>query len=304
MISLITIISTIDLVMFVIYNPCMKAEKWVIVGDTQVPFHDPRAVELAAQVIEEYNPDNLVYNGDMIDFWSISKHQTRRTELLASISLQEEIDRTIAVQDTLARRVKRTCKKHNVDGNHEDRLERFLGMGPQSLLGSLRSLHMAEVFQYKKRGFASYRPYGEGIWITNNLFVYHGEYVGQTPGESVAKEINAIGASVIMNHVHRRADIRFKKGKHEYRGIENGCLCQLSSSYKAMTNWSHALTLVNKYDDRHWTAEVIDIIHDENDVYCMYKDTKFSVSNDYTDGLCLPWRPDNIINFEGEITNG
>lgn len=275
-----------------------KPEKWVIIGDTQVPFHDPRAVELAAQVIEDYNPDHLVENGDMIDFWSISKHQPRRAEILASVTLQEEIDRTISVEEILARRLKKTCKRHIVAGNHEDRLERFLGSGAQSVLGSLRSLHIPEVFDYRKRGYSSYHPYGEGIWIADNLFVYHGNCVSSTPGDSVKKEIINIGASVIMNHVHRRADIRFKQGKHEHRGIENGCLCQLSSSYKAMTNWAHAMTLVNKYDERHWTAEIVDIIHDGDVVYCMYRDTRFAVSSDYTDNLSLPWRPDQTQVFE------
>lgn len=273
-------------------------EKWAIFGDLQVPFHDPRAVELAAQVIEEYNPDHVIDNGDVIDFWSISKHQPRRNEILVSLSLQEEIDRTISLQDKLLRGTRQKCKKHKIDGNHEDRLERFLGTGTQSALGSLRALHMDEVFQYKKRGWNSYKPYGEGVWITNNLFVYHGTYVGNTPGDSVKKEIINLGASVIMGHTHRRADLRFKQGKHEHRGIESGCLCQLSSSYKAMTNWSHAITLVNKYDDRHWDADVIDIIHDEDMLYCYYKGTKFVVSSDYDDGLALPWRPQLIKSFE------
>lgn len=278
-----------------------KYEKWVIVGDTQVPFHDPRAVELAARVIEDYNPDHLIYNGDMIDFWSISKHQPRRSELLSVVSLQEEIDRSILIQDVIARGTKKSCKRHNIDGNHEDRLERFLGTGPQHVLGSLRELHMENVFQYKGRGFASYHPYGEGIWLAENLFVYHGNYIGTLPGDSVKKEIAALGSSVIMGHTHRRADIRYRQGKSEHRGIESGCLCQLSSSYKSMTNWTHAITFVNKYDEKHWTAEVIDIITEKDVVYCIYKDNRYEVSSDYTDGLSLPWRPDMARTYEENI---
>jgi hypothetical protein len=275
-----------------------RPERWVIVGDTQVPFHYAPAVELAAQIIEEVNPDHLVYNGDMIDFWSISKHQPNRSTILQALSLQEEVDRTIAIQDKLGRGIHSTCKKHNIDGNHEDRLERFLGYGESKVLGSLRMLRMENVFRYEDRGFASYRPYGEGIWITDNLFVYHGQFVSPVPGSSVKKEIDAIGASVIMNHVHRRSDIRFRQGNHEWRGIENGCLCQLASSYSVMTNWAHALTVVEKYDNRHWDAQVIDIVTDNNVVYCMYRGTKFTVSSDYSDGLSLPWRPDMNRNYE------
>lgn len=274
-----------------------KPTRYAIVSDAQVPYHHAGAVEVAAQIIEEYNPDHLIFNGDIADFHGLSKHEPRRHERAQMVSLQEEVDRTIAVQDILARsgvaRVKNAkarLKKHFIDGNHEDRLERFLGTGLQSVLGGLRGLHMEEVFSYKKRGFASYHPYTEGMWVTDNLFVYHGSYVTSTPGGSVAKEVQNLGASVIMGHTHRRAQIRFKQGKHEHMGIESGCLCQLSASYSPMTNWAHAMVTVDVYDDRHWTANVHDIINDGNVIYCMYNGSKLSVPSDYDDGLTLPWK--------------
>lgn len=275
-----------------------KPEVWAIVGDTQVPFHDPAAVELATRVIAAVKPDHLVYNGDMIDFWSISKHQPSRHEILGAVSLQEEIDRTIAVQDKLASGLDKRARLHCIDGNHENRLEKFFGVGPQTVLGSLKALRMEEVFSYKERGFTSYHPYGEGIWITDNLFVYHGQFVSPLPGVSVKKEIDAIGASVIMNHVHRRSDIRFRQGEHEWRGIENGCLCQLASTYSTMTNWAHALTIVRKYDNRHWDADVVDIINDGDTVYCIYGGEKYTVDATYSDNMSLPWRPHRNIIFE------
>lgn len=269
-------------------------EKWAIVGDTQCPFHDPRAVEIATQVIEQYKPDHIVFNGDIWDFWSISKHNPRRWERLAHRTLQDEINIGIEVQNKLARGLKYRGKLHQIDGNHEDRLEAFLGTGTQAVLGTLKGVRTDDLLCLSKRGFASYHPYGEGIWITDNLFVYHGEYVGSTPGESVKKELQSIGASVIMNHVHRRADLRFRQGKSEHRGIENGCLCQLQAGYKAMTNWSQCLTLVDVYEDNTWNAEVVDIIHTNNDVYAVYRGDKISVALNFTDGLAEPWRPQRV----------
>lgn len=270
------------------------SEKWAVVGDTQCPFHDPRAVEIATQVIEQYKPDHIIFNGDMWDFWSISRHNPRRWERLRTRTFQEEVEIGIEVENKLARGLKYRGKLHHIDGNHEDRLEAFLGTGPQSLLGSLRGTTGEEVFRLKQRGIASYHPYGEGIWVTDNLFVYHGEYVGSLPGDSVRKELQSIGASVIMNHVHRRADLRFRQGRSEHRGIENGCLCQLQAGYKAMTNWSQCLTLVDVYDNHHWNAEVVDIIHDEHEVYAVFRGDKIAVANSFTDGLAEPWRPQRV----------
>jgi hypothetical protein len=266
-------------------------EKWAIVGDTQCPFHDPRAVEIATLVIEQYKPDHIVYNGDMWDFWSISKHNPRRWERLQNRSLQDEINIGIEVEEKIGRGLKYRGKRHHIDGNHEDRLEAFLGTGPQAVLGTLKSTEPTELFRLRDRGISSYSPYGEGIWITENLFVYHGAYVGALPGDSVKKELQSVGASVIMNHVHRRADLRFRQGKHEHRGIENGCLCQLKAGYKVMTNWSQCLTLVDVYDNKHWNAEVVDIIHDDDCVYAIFRGDKISVPLNYQDGLSTPWRP-------------
>lgn len=275
------------------------AETWVIVNDTQVPFHHPAAVKLASELIGYVKPDHIIYNGDIADFWSISKHNKSRSEILSMIDFQEEIDRTIQVQDIISRNSKKS-KLHMVDGNHEERLNRFLGDGPQYVLGSLKSLSIPEVFNYEKRGWSTYHPYGQGIWIADNLYVYHGTAVNSVPGVSVQKEIEALGASVLIGHVHRRADVRFRRGKSELRGIENGCLCQFSPSYKLMTNWTHCLTIVEVYDNKHWRSETVDFIHDNeaNMVYCIYRDNKIAINLDYDDGLSLPWNPDKVIDWE------
>lgn len=277
------------------------AERWVIVGDTQAPFHDPAAVSVASQLIGYIKPHHLIFNGDMCDMYSLSKHERKRFEILNYVSLQEEIDRAIAVQDILAQGHKKV-KLHMIDGNHEERLERWLGTGSATSLGDLRGLRTEEVFQYKERGFSSYHPYHDGIWITDNLFVTHGSYVDSVPGGSVRKHVAEINESVIIGHVHRRAHIRFRSGNHELAGIENGCLCQIKSGYKLHTNWTHCITLVEKYDDRHWKAEIIDIITDDpNGVrYADYRGNRFQEDIAYNDGLTIPWWVDRTIDFKEE----
>ena len=61
-----------------------------------------------------------------------------------------------------------------------------------------------------------------------------------------------------------------------------------------MTNWSQCLTLVDVYEDNTWNAEVVDIIHTNNDVYAVYRGDKISVALNFTDGLAEPWRPQRV----------
>lgn len=273
-------------------------ERWIIVGDTQVPFHNPAAVELAARIIEDLKPHHLIYNGDMIDFHTISSHQKRRYELLKSVSIQDEIDITIAVEDQLARGIHRLGKKYMIDGNHEERLERFLGTGPQSILGTLRDLELENVFSYDKRGFSEYYPYGEGKEVVPGLFVYHGTLVGSVPGYSVYKEVMSRGKSVVIGHSHRSAHLHIKQGDGVYQGIECGCLCQLAASYKPMTNWSWSIVIIETIGDM-WSAEVIRFHQDKKVVYCIYRNKYYEVPVDLEDGMAVPWRPDKMKVYGG-----
>ena len=263
-------------------------ERWAIAGDTQCPFHFPPAVAVAADVIRSFAPHHVVFNGDMTDFWRISRHAKRNTELRRKLTLQDEIDISITVQD----RLRGSFPTIMVDGNHEEMWDRFLGVGPSSELGSLRSLGIEEVMGLRKRGFTAYLPYREGVSPTRSLFVYHGTCVLTTPGQSVQAEVRKLGKSVIMNHVHRRAHVRYQVGPHDLLGIENGCLCQFNPSYAGQTNWSHAITLVTVRDENHYTAEVVDLVSDtdNNELFAWFNGVKFSAPLDYTDGLAIPWR--------------
>lgn len=268
----------------------VKPERWVIVGDAQVPFHWPPAIQLAADITRMVKPDHLVYNGDMIDHWRISGHAKSGSELSRKDSAQDDIDRTIIVQDRIAEGAPK-ARRHQIEGNHEFMLDRHIGSRSPEL-SSLRALTSEELFSYSRRGFSSYHPYRDGIWICQNLFVYHGECVLSTPGQSVQREIQRTGESTIVNHNHRRAHIRFRMGRRDLCGIENGCLCQFTPTYAGQVNWAHALTVVTKHDENTFTAEVVDIVsdHHRNVAFATYRGERAEVPLDLDDGLAISWR--------------
>jgi 3',5'-cyclic AMP phosphodiesterase CpdA len=108
-----------------------------IIGDLHVPFHDEQALGSALSYIRELKPDRLVLNGDIPDFYAISRFSrdpSRRDKL------QDEIDETNDILDTIDSVLKPGCEKHWVVGNHEDRLRRFLWDNPE--IASLRDLSL------------------------------------------------------------------------------------------------------------------------------------------------------------------
>jgi len=274
-----------------------RDERWVIVGDTQVPFHHPAVVAVAADLVRVIKPDHLIYNGDMIDNWRISRHAKRGTELCRRDNAQDDLDRTIEVTDAIAAGAP-LATKHWIDGNHEDMHDRYIGSAAPEY-AALRALRIEELLALSKRGFKSYHPYKSGIWVSDNLWVTHGECALTSPGASVQREIMSIGESVVMNHVHRRSHVRFRFGKKDVMGIENGCLCQVAPSYKAHTNWAHAITVITKHDERTFTPEVVDIVTDarRNVVFADYRGERIERPLGFIDGLSIPWRAGTDLEF-------
>lgn len=268
-----------------------------MVNDTQVPFHSPPAVKVASDLIAAIDPDYLIYNGDIADMDAVSSHKKSRHETLRTFTIQDEIDMTIAIADQLSAGTK--AKRIQIDGNHEDRLERYLGsMAPE--IGSLRGLQMPAVFEYEKRGFLSYHPYKTGVWITPHLYVYHGATARKMPGASVQAEISKIGSSMIIGHTHKRAHVRFKLGDKDVIGIEGACLCQMDPGYATHTNWAWGITVVTVHKDGRFTPEVIDIVNDRHTgkVFAFYQGTMFTAKADLDDKMAVPWQPTSPVVFK------
>ena len=111
-----------------------KKDTVAIMSDVHVPFHDPIAVECALQVIRDEKPATIYLNGDIVDFYMVSDFSK---DPKRGISLQEEVDQTVDFLDTV-RRAAPKARIVYIQGNHEDRLRRYLWK--HSEIASLRSL--------------------------------------------------------------------------------------------------------------------------------------------------------------------
>ena len=52
----------------------MQLEKAVVVGDTQIPSYDAKAVELFFKFLKDYKPHRIFLNGDIIDLYNLSSY--------------------------------------------------------------------------------------------------------------------------------------------------------------------------------------------------------------------------------------
>ena len=114
--------------------------KVAVIADTHCPYHDPRAIELACLLIQEFKPDELVHLADGQDFYSVSSFD-RDPERV--IRLQDELDQGYGVNAQLASAAPDTQRYYLESGNHELRWIKYLHKHPE--INGMRALEFANL---------------------------------------------------------------------------------------------------------------------------------------------------------------
>ena len=212
--------------------------KVLIVNDTQIPFQDVRTLEAVEKFWTDFQPDLELYNGDIMDFYSIStfdKNPSRR------FRFQDEVDVT---HKWLFGRCEANPKARRIliEGNHEDRIRRWLWKyGPD--IAGLRALELENLLELEDLGIENI-PYMSVV----DLLGYRVEH-GFKTSASKAYPINvsrfmaiATGSSGLCGHTHHFSTYAWTdaSGGHSY--IENGCLCRFDLEYAPFPNWQQAFT--------------------------------------------------------------
>ncbi len=197
-----------------------------VVNDVHVPYHDKTAIALACKVLAWWKPDTLIYNGDLLDFYDLSRYDKNPGR---QYRLQDEID--LFHTDVVApinHAVGKKCRKVFLPGNHEARLQKFLMAHPE--LFSLRDLELRNVLKLTNYDI-EYAAYS--VQFGDVLEVSHGTRVNKWAGMSAKaeQELRRYSMSTITGHVHRSGTFKTKVGDTWKTGQESPCLCTLTPEY-------------------------------------------------------------------------
>jgi hypothetical protein len=233
-----------------------KAVRAVVIGDRQVPFHDPAAMAVARGIIKDVKPHILLDMGDGLDCWQISDYDS---DPHREGTLQDDIDAEKIEMHQLADAAP-NAERWRLEGNHEDRWRKMLWRLP----GATQQLNKLRVFQQTMT-----IPYLLGMdesgWryvptdkqsrtqVLPKLITIHGHQLqGSTTveGANARKAIQKYGRSVVVGHHHRACVLARRDHNGQSFGIETGCLCLLDGQpYGVDFNWQQAVTVIE------WTKD-------------------------------------------------
>ncbi len=218
----------------------VKSEKNLVFSDLHFPYQDDKAINIMFKYAKEYQPDNIFMNGDIVDFYNLSKFDKdpNRKKTIA-----DEIEMVRKFFD----KTRSTFPKSNIyfiHGNHENRLQRYLWENPE--LAKLSELDITNLFKFSDYNIKEvkvsrdYWSMEGGTIKQGNAIIMHGD--SRLNGASTSKYsgysakntmLGGINESIIMGHIHRLAIITHSTPKGVLVGIEGGCLCQVPK----IANW-------------------------------------------------------------------
>ena len=162
----------------------------LIVPDLHAPYHSALGWDLLMQVARDLRPTWLYAIGDFADFYSVSAHDKNPERAHRLSSELDVVDGLLDELDALG-----AAHKVYIEGNHEDRLKRYLMKSPE-LHGVVST---EKLLRLRERGWA-FVPYKEH---TRLGAVHLTHDVGAAGRNAVFRALDLYQHSVVTGHTHR-----------------------------------------------------------------------------------------------------
>lgn len=238
----------------------------VVTSDWHIPFQDNEALAIFLDFLAEYQPDEVVLNGNINDCTSFSSHPRIRALADTLRDGKEERERWFHIAELLRLAVPNSKIVYIGSQCHEGWIDNWVQSSPILVedpnytipgwfrLGDFNIDYIPEV----------YDPIGDGT-----LLISHGTIARGKSGASAMASMEMEGTSTIVGHTHKLAQVYKTTAINETVGIESGCLCQRKPWYhlkgkRLMMDWQQGFVLVN-IKDNSFSAQCIPIIRDGDD---------------------------------------
>lgn len=215
-------------------------KKIAVFNDIHAGYHSVEALSVAIQEAKSEKVDAVLLNGDSIDFYQLSRFEKDPRKR----SIAHELETTRSILGILKKELK--CKIYFKEGNHEERLEKYLFVKAPELLGisefKLSSLLRFDEFNVTHIG-------EKKIIKLNSLNAIHGHEFSSSffSPVNVARGLFLRGkVSAIQGHCHATSE----HSESDMNGKATttwsiGCLCELHPMYMPLNKWNHGFAIVD-----------------------------------------------------------
>ncbi len=240
-------------------NKITGDHKIFLINDLHIPFHDYKAVKLSVSYARKEKPDIILLNGDIFDFYSLSRWEKdpRLRDFLAEINAVDDFLGWLRGNFPKARIIFK-------EGNHEERFESYLRINAPELIG-LEITKLSNLLSLDNYGI---EWIGEKQPIKiNELFILHGhEYrfaisnpVNPARGLYLRSKVNALCGHFHQSSSHSETDLNGKN----ITTYSVGCLSELHPRYMPLNKWNLGFAIIVTMGEKHFWVRNYKIINGE-----------------------------------------
>lgn len=246
-------------------------------GDHHAPHHDKKLHEAVCAWLEDFQPDEGVILGDLLDFDAISRYR-------------ENPDREVSVQTCLDegysilvgyRSATPATKWRMLGGNHEDRMRNTVLDHAKKLYGLTRACaippgmpdgeypllsipFMLRLDELEIEWVDAHGEWSQGqIKLSEELAARHGWIVKKGAGASALASIEALRHSVIIGHTHRQSIVHHTAHNidgdpRSLLGCEAGTLAEIKGGlgYAVSPDWINGFAVATIWPDGTFHVEL------------------------------------------------
>jgi hypothetical protein len=212
--------------------------KFGILSDIHFPYHSLEALTIAIRHLKNIQIDCLYLNGDIMDFYSISRHEKDKD--LRDFKREVDMSRDFLKK---LRDLFPTIPIYYKLGNHEQRWAKSLQVQADEF-AQLHELQFNIFFNLDKLQFNVVEDW-QGMEM-GDLLVVHGHELYGAGGINPSQNLmNKTLCNTLMGHVHRTSTTQKKTAFKEFiNTYTTGCLTVLSPKYMPFSQHNNGFAIV------------------------------------------------------------
>jgi predicted phosphodiesterase len=229
---------------------------YVIVSDIHVPFHDTSYLAFVRRLVTKIKPDGIVQLGDALDFFQVSsypKDPTRKN------TIEDDAMEYIGIVKSLLKVAPKGCVWHQLEGNHEHRLSRYIATSAPAIHGM--TIRLSRLFKDHIPGLIWHDYMNWKSCRLGDCTLMHGFYYNQHVAHGCLSKYKR---NVIFGHTHRFQYLT--DGDHYACTLGHGSNEALTAHQPTPTGWTQACGVLTVLDSGKTSFQPI-LVHDGKGMY-------------------------------------
>lgn len=222
----------------------------LVIGDVHIPAHDPKAVALVLEWLQDHPVDHVILNGDIIDAYEISRwvQPGNRGPGLAE-EIRQGREFLAAVREALGPKGRITW----IEGNHCYRFKSYIANQAPSISELEHNVTLEDQLQFERFGIdfvecSGARWFSVYIEAAPGILVGHFNKTSVNAGYAVKGLLDKYGASIITGHGHCMGTSHRTHHTGPIWGYEGGCLCDLAPPYCEPHHWAQGFHVIRELE--------------------------------------------------------